>query len=222
VRALRRALLVAASALLVARVAAVSAELPDGETILRTLTAQSEALRAPLGDPALVARIQEHLAVLDRARGASLGGRVSPEYRENLLADAALLETAAGFLRSGNREAALAAARDAEADLAVKHAHARTGLGLSSAGGLRTVRVTVRTLRGTREEGGHLVWFVPRGWGNDARRYARFDAMSSPTSASLAPGNYLMWPGEATGGGRQPIVIGGHGQGEQTIDLGLP
>ena len=217
----RTRLATVACVLLAALARGAAGQPADGETILRTLSAQTEKLRGSLGNPAVVARIEQHLGVLERARGAALGGRVSTEYRESLLADAALLESAAAMLRSGDRDRALVAVRDAEADLAIKREHVEAGLGFSG-GGLRTVRVTVRTTRGTQEERGHFVWFVARGWVNDPRRYARFDEMSSPTAAPLAPGNYFMWPGEATGGGRQPIVVGGHGRSQQTIDLPLP
>jgi hypothetical protein len=68
------------------------------------------------------------------------------------------------------------------------------------------------------------VWFVARRWVNDPRRYARFDEMSSPTavrSRAAPPGNYfhVAWRGDRRG--RQPIVVGGHGRSQQTIDLPL-
>ena len=220
--AMRRTCVAGVACLLVAPFArGATGQPPGGEAVLRALSAQTETLRGPLGNPPELARIEQHLGVLERARAAALGGRVSAEYRDSLLADVALLESATAMVRSGDRERALAAVLDAEADLAIKRDHVEAGLGFSS-GGLRTVRVTVRTMRGTQEERGHFVWFVARGWVNDPRRYARFDEMSSPTSAPLAPGNYFMWLGEAIGGGRQPIVVGGHGRSQQTIDLPLP
>ena len=192
---------------------------PDGEALLRRLSAQADVLRGALGDPAVVARIEQHLGVLERARLAALGGRVSVEYRESLLADTALLDRAIATLRSGDRERARAAVIDAEADLAIKRSHVEAGVGFAGEG-LRNVRVTVRTMRGTQEERGHFVWFVARAWIDEPRRHARFDEMSSPTMAPLAPGNYVMWLDEA--GSRQPIVVGGHGRSQQTIDLALP
>lgn len=207
--------------LLTALARGAASEPPDEGAVFRALSAQTEKLRGLLGEPDVVARIEGHVGVLERARGAALGGRISAEYRDSLLADVALLESATAILQRGERERAVAAVLDAEADLAIKRRHLEAGVGMSG-GGLRTVRVTVRTMRGTQEERGHFVWFVARGWSNNLRRYARFDEMSSPTSAPLAPGNYFMWLGEVTGGGRQPIVVGGHGRSQQTIDLPLP
>jgi len=219
VKAIRRGrVAVVAWAVVVALARGAAGQTPDGEVLLRRLSAQAEALR-PLGDPAVVARIEQHLGVLERARLAALGGRVGVEYRESLLADAALLDRALALLRSGDRERARAAVVEAEADLAIKRSHVEAGVGFAGEG-LRTVRVTVRTMRGAQEERGHFVWFVARAWIDDQRRYARFDEMSSPTTAPLAPGNYIMWLGEA--GSRQPIVVGGHGRSQQTIDLALP
>jgi hypothetical protein len=194
----------------------------DGDAVFRALSAQTEKLRGVLGDREVLARIEEHVRVLEQARGAALGGRLAAEYRESLLADAALLESATARLQHGERERAVAAVMEVEADLAIKRRHLEAGVGMST-GALRAVNVTVRTLRGSREEPGHVVWFVPRGWSNDPRRYERFDGMSSPTSSErLAPGRYIMWAGEATGAGHQPIVIGGHGRSQQTVDLPLP
>lgn len=218
--AMRRAAATAVLLFVVAQAPRGWAQSQDGESALRSLSVATEALRVSLGDPALIARIDQHVLVLDRARSAGLGGRLSPQYSDSLLADAALLEQAARLLGAGNRSSALRAVTDAEADLAVKRAHVEAGVGFSG-GGLRTVRVTVRTVRGTQEERGHVVWFVARGWASDPRRYARFDEMSSPTSALLAPGNYVMWPGEASGGGREPIAVGGNGLSQQTVDLRL-
>jgi hypothetical protein len=221
-KAMRRARVTALAFLLLGALARGAAgQPPDGEAVLRALSAQTEKLRGLLGEPDVIARIDGHVSVLERARGAALGGGISTEYRESLLADVALLESATTMLQRGERERAVAAVLEAEADLAIKRRHIEAGVGFSG-GGLRTVRITVRTIRGTQEESGHLVWFVARGWSNDPRRYARFDEMSSPTSAPFAPGNYFMWVGEATGGGRQPITVGGHGRSQQTIDLPVP
>jgi hypothetical protein len=194
---------------------------PDGEAVLRALSAQAGKLRGLFRDPEVIARIEGHVGVLEQARGAALGGRVAAEYRDSLLADVALLESATSMLQRGDRERAVAAVLDAEADLAIKRRHIEDSVGFSG-GGLRTVKVTVRTMRGGREESGHLVWFVARGWSDDRQRYARFDEMSSPTSAPFAPGNYFVWVGEVPGSGRQPVVVGGHGRSQQTIDLPLP
>ncbi|MGH7388590.1 MAG: hypothetical protein ACREM3_03945 [Candidatus Rokuibacteriota bacterium] len=208
-------------ALLLAALAGAGAQPPDGDALFQALATQTRTLRGALGDPDLVGQIDAHLGVLDKARSAALGGRISPEYRDSLLADAALLERANAMLQRGERERAVAAVRDAEADLAIKRRHSEASIGFAGSG-LRTVTVTVRTVRGTKEEPGHRVWYVPRGWSEVQDRYARFEGLSSPTKDLLAPGNYLMWAGAATDQRREPIVVGGHGRSRQTIDLPLP
>ena len=200
---------------------ATGAQPSDPDTLFRTLSTQTERLRGSLGESDLVARIEAHLDVLQKARSTALGGGVGAEYHDSLLADAALLERASSMLQRGDRERAVASARDAEADLVVKRQHAEAAVGFSGSG-LRPVKVTVRTVRGTKEESGHLVWFVPRGWSEVQQHYRRFDKLSSPTSDTLAPGNYIMWTGQVADPSRQPIVVGGHGRGRQSIDLPLP
>ena len=206
--------------LLVPRLGA-QAQPPDGDAVFQALRAQARALRDSLGDLDQLTRIEAHLDVLDKARSAALGGRIGPEYRDSLLADAALLERATAMLRRGDRERAVAAVNDAEADLAIKRHHTEAAIGFSGTG-LRTVDVTARTMRGTKEEPGYVVWFVPRGWNEVPERYARFDGLSSPTTAPMAPGSYFIWAGAASDQRRQPIDIGGHGRSRQIIDLPLP
>jgi hypothetical protein len=206
--------------LLVPRLGA-RAQPPDGDAVFQALGAQARALRDSLGNLDQLARIEAHLGVLDKARRAALGGRIAPEYRDSLLADAALLERASATLRRGDRERAVAAVQDVEADLAIKRRHSEAATGFSGTG-LRIVNVTARTIRGTKEELGHIVWFVARGWGGDPDRYARFDGLSSPTTALMAPGNYFIWAGAPSDQRRQPIDIGGLGRSRQTIDLPLP
>jgi hypothetical protein len=197
------------------------AQPPDGDAVFQTLGARARALRSSLGDPELVGRIEAHLDVLDKARSAALGGRLSPEYRDSLLGDAALLERAIAMVERGERARAVAAVREVEADLALKRRHGEATTGLAGAG-LRNVNVTARTMRGAREEPGHVVWYVARGWSEVPERYARFDRLSSPTEQRVAPGNYFMWAGDKAGRRRQPIVVGGHGRSRQTVDLPLP
>jgi hypothetical protein len=206
--------------LLIARLTA-RAQPPDGDAVFQALRVQARALRDSLGDVDQLARIAAHLGVLDKARSAALGGRIAPEYRDSLLADAAVLERASAMLRRGDRKGALAAVQDAEDDLAIKRRHIEAATGFSGAG-LGIVDVTARTIRGSKEEPGHIVWFVARGWAEDRQRYARFDGLSSPTAALLAPGKYLIWAGAQSDQRRQPIDIGGHGRSRQTIDLLLP
>jgi hypothetical protein len=216
----RRLALVALAVVLAAATPRARAQPPDGDTVFQTLASRARAVRG-VGAGELVTLIESHLGVLDTARRASLGGRISPEYRESLLADAALLDRARGTLDRGDRERGLAAIRDVEADLALKRRHVEAATGFSGAA-LRTVNVKARTMRGAREEPGHVVWYVPRGWSDVPERYARFDGLSSPTEHPIAPGNYLMWAGAKLDQRRQPITVGGQGRSQQTVDLPLP
>jgi hypothetical protein len=213
---------VAVLALMLATLGApAAAQTSDREDVLGAIRTEAERLAALLGQVRALALVNEHLEVLERARSRALGGRIPPAYLESLVADLTLLQRARVELTSGHRDDALAAVEEVMADLALKRRHAEAGVGFS-AGGLRTVSVAVRTVRGAREMHGHFVWFVPRGWSSVRQRFARFDRVSSPTSAVLAPGNYLMWAGDADRHERQPIVVGGHGRREQSIDLPAP
>jgi hypothetical protein len=217
----RRSIVVSMLLLLAIPSLGVRAQPPDADAVFQALRTQTRALRGSLGDPDQLTRIEAHVNALDKARSTALGGLIGPEYRDSLLADAALLERATAMLRRGDRERAVTAVNDAEADLAIKWHHADAAIGFSGPG-LRTVNVTARTMRGTKEERGYVVWFVARGWNDVPDRYARFDSLSSPTTAPMAPGSYFMWAGAASDQPRQPIDIGGHGRSRQTIDLPLP
>jgi hypothetical protein len=190
------------------------------ETVLGEIRIETERLEALLGRREVLARIREHLAFLDQARGRALGGRIPPEYAQSLAADLTLLRRSR--LEFGaDPQRLLAAVTEVAADLEVKRRHGEAALGLS-AGGLRNVQVVVRTLRGDREEPNHFVWYVARGWSDDRQRFRRFDRVSSPTETTMAPGNYYMWAGTAHDPDRHLITIGGHGQRQHSVDLKLP
>jgi hypothetical protein len=192
----------------------------DEGALFGEIGVETERLEALLGRREVLVQIRKHLAFLEQARGRSLGGRIPPEYAQSLAADLTLLRRSR--LEFGaHPERLLVAATEVAADLEVKRRHGEAALGFTG-GGLRNVHVDVRTVRGGREEPGHVVWYVERGWSDDRQRFKRFDRVSSPTSARMAPGNYYIWAGAADDPDRQQITIGGHGQRQHSVDLAMP
>ena len=153
------------------------------------------------------------------AVGKNKGDNVPEEYREQLKQYQKVLDRISESDQpiKEKRELceALAADLNAKAKYAEKNPDAAFGL----------VKVTVRTLDGTKEKSGSEVMFVVRAWAEDKTRHKRYDMISSPTSRKLFPGAYLMWtkvPDQDQEGPRKPISVGEEGNSEQKIDLPVP
>ena len=111
-------------------------------------------------------------------------------------------------------------------DTAEKLINSETELPMVKSGFFSISPVTVRVRTHNKdglEVSGCEVWFVPRGLLDYKDRYSRFDRVSSPTSAELPPGNYLIWTHTTAGDGRKiSISVGAQGENEQDIDIPAP
>jgi hypothetical protein len=86
------------------------------------------------------------------------------------------------------------------------------------------VTVRVRTLKDGREVQGCEVWYTLKAFKDYKDKYMRFDRLSSPTSAVLAPGNYLIWAHTSLGDGPKKMLLdlGIDGRDERDIDILAP
>jgi hypothetical protein len=93
-----------------------------------------------------------------------------------------------------------------------------------SGGVVSGVPVTVRTVNSAGlEVGGYVVWYVPRGLLTMPSAHERFPRPSSPTTAELAPGNYVFWcQRQDTKTEQVAVQVGGHGAKALAIDLRVP
>jgi hypothetical protein len=86
------------------------------------------------------------------------------------------------------------------------------------------VDVTARTL----DQSGTViqnctVWYVPIAWEDDRQHWKRFDRFSSPTSQSIAVGQYKMWADHNGKEGERVSVNPGDDQKPaKAVDLGVP
>jgi len=137
----------------------------------------------------------------------------------------------ASKLKIENDEAAISILRDVAQDLAIKTTLELKGFqndgeceGCSPLSYPRQlIEVTVRAKQAGREVSDYEVWYVAKGWANVPDAFNRFDNLSSPSTKSLAPGNYFLWlrKGEEKTE-RQPFKFGDDRQYNRNIDLVVP
>jgi len=140
------------------------------------------------------------------------------DYSRSLTAD---LETLLSLPEvTSARAQALEQVRD---DLRLKWKFAEGALGF--AGGFpAVVKVTVETVRDGKKVDGLYVRGNPRRWGQTANPTIVFNSASSPTTANVPPGLFVLWvesPDKKVLA-LQPIEVGGTGSDSETIRLALP
>jgi hypothetical protein len=114
-------------------------------------------------------------------------------------------------------EETLQLCRDIAEDLSIKAKFARRN------GPFDLITVTAHTKRGDETVTGLEVKYVGRGLLKLKTKHNRFDKFSSPTSATLPPGNYVMWSQQGEACGSQAAVkLGEDGKEEKSIDLAAP
>jgi len=168
---------------------------------------------------------------------------ISGEYLSSLALNAVALGRVAGRsdassgvwelqyaseLKIENEAAAISILRDVASDLDIKAKQVapREPWRVRSAKAddpASLIKVTVRAKRAGLEVKDYEVWYVAKGWANVAAAAQRFDNLSSPSTKSLAPGNYFLWlrKGEEKTE-RQPFRFGGDSQYSRDIDMVVP
>lgn len=195
---------------------AVAAE--SAATLLGAVQQQVEALKTLPLEPA----VREELARLWRDMGGDLSQlqdllaqvTVSDQFAESLKANAEALRVVLDAQTPAKRK--LEICRGVERDLDAKASAVRAS---TIDGRGRDLAVTAYTLAGGREIAGCEVWFVPEAWKDERTRHRRFQRVSSPTAAELAPGYYLFWTRRNNkDGARVPITVSSGGR----IDVPVP
>jgi hypothetical protein len=153
----------------------------------------------------------------------SLGKPNPREYLEGLSLDAELLKKLA---RQRSKTAAQLKSlsdglKEVDSDLALKVTGPRGGGEV-----VRVVEVFVRAKKGAEDVGAYQVWYVTKGWANDASHFKPFDRLtdpSNPSSMKLAPGNYFIWLSKGKPvTDRQPASIGMNGEARREIEVPVP
>ena len=140
---------------------------------------------------------------------------IPKEYRSSLVEDTEILQEIARGKTQPNETLQLC--RDVAEDLQIKSAYARR------ASPFDPVIASVYTKNGTKEVSGLEVCYVKKGLLKRTDKHKTFDKQSSPTSAILPPGNYVMWSRHGKNCGPQKTVnLGEDGREKKSIDLGVP
>ena len=153
----------------------------------------------------------------------SLERPIPQEYLEGVNLDAELLKKLATQKSKTVREleSLYEGLKEVDSDLALKVTGPRSGGDVA-----RVVDVLVHAKKGAQDVGAYQVWYVTKGWANDASHFKPFDRLtdpSNPSSMKLAPGNYFIWLSKGKPvTDRQPASIGVNGEVKREIEVPVP
>jgi hypothetical protein len=182
-------------------------------TLTRKFGKQSDIAR-------LLQQISNHWEVIEFITKTQAG--IPEQYLESVRDDARLLERLAKQEPSSESEqrSFYEELKELESELSVK---ARATRGSGDA--VTLVEVLVHAKRGDQDVGDYVVWYVQRGWANDASRKKRFERLagrSGPASAKIPPGNYFIWLEGPSSTARQPLSFGLNGEDKSEVDVVVP
>lgn len=145
--------------------------------------------------------------------------KVAPEYLMSLTLNAYLVEKAAALAKGADtHQEAVTILKEVNEDLKTKK---RYGGKYADVYGM--VEVTVNTKKNGTDQGGCMVFYVPKALAADKGQYRKFDKESTPTSKKLAAGNYLFWTTKNDRiGEKTPVSPGDDKKDKMEVDIPAP